>query len=180
MTKITKKKSDNMNGTTLNDLASMSQEQKNAFADRLLEQLMAAEESVKQNRKPSDVVVIDLKDSALYKETLKLYDESEYTVREYLVHDDIAAQFGAQIDGLVRLDEFYKLDLLLASGDIDSKDVDKIMKDILYTPGNVQGKVMSYTKKDVASAPGNVGDPPKDEFIPSAEVVEETKAEESK
>lgn len=174
MTKITKnapkkktpKKTDNMNGATLNDLASMSQEQKNAFADRLLEQLMAAEESVKQNRKPSDVVVIDLKDPALYKETLKLYDESEYTVREYLVHDDIAAQFGAQIDGLVRLDEFYKLDLLIASGDIDSNDVDKIMKDILYTPGNVQGKVMTYTKKD--------------EFIPSAEVVEETKAEESK
>lgn len=133
---------------TLSDFSKMDGEQKNAFAERLLEQLMKAEESVKKERKPEDVIVMDLKDTSTYTTSLKLYDEAEYVVREYLVHEDVSAQFGAQIDGLVRLDEIYKIDLLSASGDIEEKDIMAAIKDILYTPGNVQGKAQKYIKKD--------------------------------
>ena len=131
-------------------LADMTPEQKDAFADRLLRQLMDAEESAKKGRTKEDVVVIDLTDFAEYKTPLTLYDESEYTVRKYLVHDDVAKQFSAFVDTAVRLDEFYKLDLLIDSKDIDKSEVFDIMKEILYTPGNVQGSVIKHSNKEEA------------------------------
>jgi hypothetical protein len=134
--------------TTLMDVANMDETQKSQFAERLLNQLMAAEESVKKDRKPEDILKIDLKDVTLYKTPFNLYDESEYVVREYLVHEDVSAQFGALLDSAVRLDEFYKLDLLIDSGDIDSKEVLKIIKEVLYTHGNAQGIVTKFVKKD--------------------------------
>ena len=127
-------------------LADMSEEQKNQFADRLFEQLMAAEKSAKLNRTKDDIVKLELKDFETYTVPLSLYDESEYTVREYLVHDDVANQFAAFVDTAVRLDEFYKLDLMLASGDIEASEQDKISKEILYTPKNVQGIVSKHMK----------------------------------
>lgn len=153
MTKKTKKiknKEIVEDGSTISEvqtavsLSEMSEEQKNRFADRLFEQLKAAEKSAKLNRTKDDVVKLDLKDFETYTVPLSLYDESEYTVREYLVHDDVAKQFAAFVDTAVRLDEFYKLDLMLASGDIDSSEQDKISKEILYTPKNVQGIVSKY------------------------------------
>ena len=135
---------------TLGDIANMTSDQKNAFADRLTEQLLAAEKNVE--KKPTDIIKIDLKDTTKYKTLFTLFDESEYTVREYLVHEDVSAQFGAQLDGLVRLDELYKLDLMIASGDIPESEMSKLTKDILYSPGNVQGKISSYMKKrDIAN-----------------------------
>ena len=140
------------------DLSNMTEEQKNAFIDRLTEQLLKAEEN--KNKKPDEVIKVDLKDTSKYTTPFNIYDESEYTVREYLVHEDISAQFGAQLDGLVRLDEIYKLDLMIDSGDIPASDMGKIIKDILYTPGNVQGKVSTYMKKrdlmDVVSVDAEV------------------------
>lgn len=140
------------------DLSNMTEEQKNAFVDRLTEQLLKAEEN--KNKKPDEVIKIDLKDTSKYNTPFNIYDESEYTVREYLVHEDISAQFGAQLDGLVRLDEIYKLDLMIDSGDIPASDMGKIIKDVLYTPGNVQGKVTTYMKKrdlmDVVSVDAEV------------------------
>lgn len=130
---------------TSKDLSNMTEEQKNSFVDRLTEQLLKAEEN--KNKKPDEVIKIDLKDTSKYTTPFNIYDESEYTVREYLVHEDISAQFGAQLDGLVRLDEIYKLDLMIDSGDIPASDMSKIIKDVLYTPGNVQGKVSTYMKK---------------------------------
>lgn len=130
---------------TSKDLSNMTEEQKNSFVDRLTEQLLKAEEN--KNKKPDEVIKIDLKDTSKYTTPFNIYDESEYTVREYLVHEDISAQFGAQLDGLVRLDEIYKLDLMIDSGDIPASDMGKIIKDVLYTPGNVQGKVSTYMKK---------------------------------
>jgi len=140
------------------DLSNMTEEQKSAFVDRLTEQLLKAEEN--KNKKPDEVIKIDLKDTSKYNTPFNIYDESEYTVREYLVHEDISAQFGAQLDGLVRLDEIYKLDLMIDSGDIPASDMGKIIKDVLYTPGNVQGKVTTYMKKrdlmDVVSVDAEV------------------------
>jgi hypothetical protein len=132
---------------TLNDLKNMSAEQKDSFTARMVEQLMAAEMNVENKKTKDDIVKIDCTDFEAYKTPFTLYDESEYTVREYLVHDDIAAQFGAQLDGLTRLDEVYKLSLLLDCGDFEASEVPNIIKEILYTQGNAQGIVSKKLKE---------------------------------
>jgi hypothetical protein len=137
----TKKKTE-----TLSDVVNMTPKQKNAFADRLTEQLLAAEKNVEAGKKPEDVQIEEFFDFETYTHPLSIYDENGYSVRKYKVHEDIGAQFGAHIDALVRLDEMYKLSLLIDSGDIKPSNCIKIMKDVLFSPGNVQGKVTEFIK----------------------------------
>lgn len=134
---------------TLNDLKNMSSEQKDAFTARMVEQLMAAEMNVENKKTSDDITKLQFNDFTEYKTPFTLYDESEYTVREYFVHEDIAAQFGAQVDGLTRLDEVYKLSLMLDCGDFDVSEVPEMLKEILYTQGNVQGVVGKKLKEKV-------------------------------
>lgn len=134
---------------TLNDLKNMTSEQKDAFTARMVDQLMAAEKNVENNKTKEDITKHSFTDFTEYKTPFTLYDESEYAVREYLVHEDIAAQFGAQIDGLTRLDEVYKLSLLLDCGDFNISDVPEMLKEILYTQGNAQGVVSKKLKEKV-------------------------------
>lgn len=136
----------NKTNETLSDVVNMTPKEKSAFAERLTEQLMAAEKNQEEGKKPSDVEVIEMKDFDTYTYPLDIYDESGYTVKKYLVHEEVGAQFGAMIDGLVRLDEMYKLALLIDSGDIEKKECLKLMKEALFTPGNVQGKISEHLK----------------------------------
>ena len=135
---------------TLADVVNMTPKEKNAFVDRLTEQLINAEKNMEVGKKPEDVVVVDMKDFATYTYPLDIYDEAGYVVKKYLVHEEVGAQFGAMIDGLVRLDEMYKLSLLIDSGDIKGKECVSMMKDILFSPGNVQGKVTEHVKRKEA------------------------------
>lgn len=144
MTEETKIEEKNM---TLEDLRNMSPEKKNDFADRLLEQLQAAEKSKEMGRTSKDIVTIDMDDFSKYTDTITIYDEQDYRVLRYKAPTDLVAQFAGQIDGLVRLDEFYKLDIVNQEGLLTAEEYTELTQKILYTQGNVQGVVSDKLKE---------------------------------